>query len=309
MIKEHLKKIIVIGVILIAGIYFFSGSDEPEKKAPTKNTAKTVEHPTLAAVAKGYIEIEGGISNISANLSGIITAVHVNVGDVVTKGQVLATQEDQAERLALKEANNNLENQQAQIELSKIRLTRAERDLARLQPLFEIGAVTSNEFDNASDSVTERGINLQQALFEITRRQNAIEKAEFNLEQRSIKAPVSGRIVAVEARPGVGASTQNISSLFTLIPDADYLIKAKVDGSLSDAIFVGQKATVTSKYDKKTTYDAVVTNVNKFFTAVTSNNSRNTPIQQLEVTLRMIDKSLMIGQEVQVRILKEKAAE
>lgn len=315
MIQEHLKKIIVIAIIAV-GIGYFTLSDETKPMAheasdeAIKPPVKKVTHPTLAAVATGTIDVEGGIGNISANLSGIIKEVFVKEGDQVEIGHVLATQEDAAETIALDEALNSLETQNAQMELHDRQTVTATRDLERIKPLYEIGAITSIEFDRANDRVFDLAINKKIKEANLVRTQNNIKKAQFNLEQRKIKAPMAGRIVTIAATPGAGASTMNVTTLFTIIPNTAYIVKAKVAGSMYKDLYVGQKATVTSDYDKETKYDAVVTRVGQYFPIKKEqSNSRNTQQQQLDVTLSLDDKTLLIGQKVQIRLLRKQPAD
>ena len=51
-----------------------------------------------AAVADGKADVEGGIIQVAARTAGVVSAVYVEEGDAVTKGQVLARQEDDAPR-------------------------------------------------------------------------------------------------------------------------------------------------------------------------------------------------------------------
>jgi multidrug efflux pump subunit AcrA (membrane-fusion protein) len=319
MLKEFSKKRIAIIVVAASLAGFLSGCGagaEPVVTSATdssssKSSSKELSHPTLAAVASGVVDVEGGIGQISASMNGIITSVFVKEGDVVKVGQILAEQENEAEQIALEEALTNLENQYAQMELHVRQTITANREVERITPLYDIGAITTSEFERATDRVLELSIQKKIQEASILKNKNDIKKAKFNLEQRKIKAPASGQIVTVEAAPGTGVSATNVTSLFTLIPDAGYIVKAQVDGSLMKEIFPGQRAELTSVYDKSVIYKATVSRISKYFKNSTNNQSmgRGSAPQQLDVTLNLADKTLLIGQKVQIRFLRQDATD
>ena len=79
------------------------------RRAAASAAARRPRPPPLArgapapyvAIADGKADVEGGIIQVAARTAGVVRAVYVQEGDAVTKGQVLARQEDDAPRLAV----------------------------------------------------------------------------------------------------------------------------------------------------------------------------------------------------------------
>lgn len=312
MIGKHYKKLIVLLVIVGGtGAYLLTRNGPA---LPPNFDMSALQHPTFVAISSGIVDVEGGLSTVSANSDGVIKQVMVKEGDNVEKGQVLAIQEDEAERISLEIAKIRLESQKAQNERLAIKIKTDKRELERITPLFELGAVTRREFDTANDAILQNKVDSKINSATSFSAKVEVKKAQFNLAQKTIRAPLSGRVVSVAARPGIGASTVNVSTLFTIIPDAQRIVRATVDEvSLSD-VYVGQKVHVLSNIDRVTTYDATVSVVSQFFPEALQAGSSVSAMmgggQSIDVILTLADGTpFLIGQKVQVHFLRDNKGE
>jgi RND family efflux transporter MFP subunit len=106
---------------------------------------------------------------LSFRTGGIISRIHVSGGQEVRKGQLLA--------------ELNLQEIQAQVDMSRESFNKAERDLARIQNLF-------------NDSVTTLA-SLQDAQTAMAVAESNLKIGQFNLQFSGIKAPENGKILMV----------------------------------------------------------------------------------------------------------------
>ena len=117
MFKTHRKKIIIFGIIIIAGIGYLW-----YRKAHT--TAVTVSYLTQAASTQTITVAVTGTGQVSASdqvdikpqSSGQITSVKVKQGDQVKAGQVIATLDEQSAANSVTQAKASLEQAQAAYE-------------------------------------------------------------------------------------------------------------------------------------------------------------------------------------------------
>jgi HlyD family secretion protein len=86
---------------------------------------------------------------IAAPFSARVTAVSVAEGDRVTAGQVLARLDDSQLRAQLAQASANYQVTQSSRTQAKISLDNAASTLARIQSLYNEGAVAKSDLDNA----------------------------------------------------------------------------------------------------------------------------------------------------------------
>jgi len=107
----------------------------------------------------------------NANISEKISHLYVEVGDKVTQGQKLATLDEKSPQVAFRQA--------------KLALDDAERELKRMQSLFQQGAVSQQMLEKV-----ELGYKIAEANF------NQVN------ELTQITAPISGTVTHIFFRPG-----------------------------------------------------------------------------------------------------------
>ena len=169
-----MKKTLSILLISIVAI-----SCQPEKKEEVVNKLKKVP-VRIAKVTKQSLlipitsqgKLSAGVeSELSFKVSGIIERIHVNEGQVIKRGQTIAS-------LDMSEIN-------AQVNQAKAAFEKAERDLQRMRNLYKDKVITLEALQNAETS-------LQMA-------ESGLEIAEFNRQYSTIKAPGNGQILKLKA--------------------------------------------------------------------------------------------------------------
>lgn len=124
-------------------------------------------------------------SKIGSQVSGRIEEIEIEVGDHVQKGQTLAI----LDRTLLE---IDLNQKVATLESAKIEFDDAETNFQRMKKLWEkpageVPSISQKRFEDAS-------MRLQQAAVQITQGQEAVKRAEYALNEASIKAPFQGII-------------------------------------------------------------------------------------------------------------------
>jgi len=201
--------------------------------------------PAYAAVARGRIDVEGGLLQIEAPREGRLTAVAVGEGDRVEKGQVLATLDPEPARLQLAAASAALAQATAQRELLAGRIEAARLQVQRLAEAAAAGAPDGQGADAAA-------IALQSLLAEHAAAQAGVamatqkrDGARYELDLHTLHAPLAAEVVRVAAQPGMGVAPA-AGSLFTLLPLTAPVVRAEVSESYIDAVTVGMPALVST---------------------------------------------------------------
>ena len=138
---------------------------------------------------------------IRSSVEAVIETVRVRRGDLVSKGQILATLQSGPERAALALAEERARNQ-GEINLSEARLAIAAKKLQRAEELFKQSFISANardeaeaDFKLASEEVLRAKENQQLAALEARRSREV-------LAMRTIRSPITGVVVEVMRRPG-----------------------------------------------------------------------------------------------------------
>lgn len=224
-------------------------SNDTHKKPQTNNSEQqkavvmTVEAATPIPVevtetldATGIIHAKD-TAEVSGKLTGTtIEKVLVDVGDTVKAGQVLAVLDSQALKDTLIQA-------EADLALSHANLKKAEADLARVEPLLKIDAISRQEVDNY------RTI-LVQTKATITSNEARLNNAKTNLKNTLIVAPVSGIISSKTAEVGL---LVNGSSLFSIIKNGQLEWRAVIDPKDASKLSGGQSAVLALNNDESIT--------------------------------------------------------
>ena len=268
--------------------------------------AATPEAPYVA-VAEGKADVEGGVISVAARTAGIVSAVYANEGDVVTKGQVLARQEDDAQRLAVQTAEANLLQTKAQIGQTDVQLNTAEREYARVEPLAASKIVAGQQVDQDHDAIETADANLAVERAAVAQAAAKVAEARFALEQTIVRAPVDGRIVRRYANPGYGASTLNVTPMFDLEPEAQKIVRAEVAESGVPNVFVGQQVRMSPEDDPSKVYvGRVIRRAYEYGARKLQSDdpSERTDERVVEVVVSAESAPFLIGQRVLVKFMR-----
>lgn len=124
-------------------------------------------------------------SKLGSQVMGKVEKIYVDVGDFVGKEQVLIALDS---KFALIEVSQK----QAASELAQIVFKNAERDLKRMEKLWlrvegDTPTISKKRYEDAEKAYEE-------ALNQVRQSQDALKKAQFNMDETAIKAPYEGVI-------------------------------------------------------------------------------------------------------------------
>ena len=154
-----------------------------EVKAITVEASPTVMYADKVGEVKGSQEVD-----IRSMVSGILLKKHFEDGTMVTKGQLLYSV-DPREFLA------QVASAEAQVASAEANLSRSRQDVERYRPLLADEAIARQVYDNAVAAA-------RQAEAQVTASRAALDQTRLGLEYAQIRAPLSGRIGAVQIFPG-----------------------------------------------------------------------------------------------------------
>lgn len=212
----------------------------PAGKASTATAGKV-------AVARGIIDVEGGLIALAPPVDGSITAAPVKEGATVKKGQLLLSldgallQQEVAMATAdLALANDRLKGSQAQ-------LRELERNATRLSTGASEGVSSNQQADAAKQQLAGVRADVDVAGAQVDMAQHKLEHAKLKLQQMSLSAPEAGTLVGQV--PGLGAFVQAGKPAISLLPARPLQVRAELSAAYADAVQVGMKAAVVPDSD------------------------------------------------------------
>jgi RND family efflux transporter MFP subunit len=229
----------------------------------------------LTQHAKGRIALPDNATwRVGVLAEGRVERVYFNLGDFVTKGQVLARMHSHD----VHEARAAYLNAIAERSRLKSAEALAETNYGRSQRLYALKAESVSQVENANQEY----INAQSATREAD---NNVHREESHLEEIlgiradasakgsedadliPIKAPASGRILQKNVTPGATISTS--TDAFVLGDLSRLWMLASVDAATLSKLHVGQNATVSLPDVPDATYIGRITNLGQEFDPTT----------------------------------------
>jgi HlyD family secretion protein len=263
----------------------------------------TQANAPFVASAKGRVDIEGGLIRLAAQREGVIEQVRVEEGDDVRAGQVLAVLADEPARRAAE--LSRAEARQARVQLAPLqaRLNAARREARRLEPLAVDDTVPRQELDAARDQLRLLDSELAAARAGVAVAERRLAVALQEIEQRTVRAPLDGKIVRRQARPGDGVSVATVTPLFLFAPNAPRIVRAEVEERWLGSIVAGQAAEIVLEADETRTFDGTVLRLGYVVGSRTQSDDPNERIDNrvVECVLSISDGDLLIGQRVIVK--------
>jgi RND family efflux transporter MFP subunit len=294
----------ILVVALLALVLCAGGCGSANDSTVTNKEVVPARAPI--AFAKGRIDIEGGVIRLAGSRDGLVKSVLVEEGDRVKRGQLLAVIDDEQARLALDLAKAESDQARAALPALEVRQRAAEREKDRLAGLLSGQVISQEEYDRVCDQLATAQADLTAAQATVNTAACRVRSAEYELEQRSVRAPLDGLIVRRQARPGDGISTLNVTPLFLFAPESPRIVRAEVEEQFVSVIQPGMVAEVLLEVDESQVFPATVARIGQVFEAKqpTGDPSERLDARTVECVLRLAEQNLRIGQRVLVRFRK-----
>jgi multidrug resistance efflux pump len=278
-------------------------------RSADESTNATAPPAAYAAVARGKVDIEGGLLTLSMPREGTLAKVAVHEGDHVKQGQLLAALDTQPATLAIEAAQAQLEQIQAQLKLIAVKQVGAKQRAQRLAAAVAAGAGDGQSADDAREAAAQLDAEQQSTRAALSMASQKLDEARYELKQRSLLAPFDADVVQVSAQPGASVSPTS-GPLFTLLPQKPRIVRAELNDSFVGVIQPGMPAEVVPDNGRDDTrWSAHVLRIGRVYGPATLEND-----PQVRANARTVEcvlafdeptsdqtKNLRIGQRVMVR--------
>jgi HlyD family secretion protein len=237
---------ITVGALVIAagaGAMIVGGGKEELQEVQTA----TVNRETIVQTvnATGRIQPKTQI-RISADVSAKIIALHVEEGDWVEEGTLLAELDSERYLAAVESAQASVRSAQANAELVRQNMLKAEKDFDRARDVVARKLESQSVLD-ANDAAYQVEIaRFQSALDQVEQAKGTLKQAEDSLAKTRIFAPMSGTISDLDKEQGeMAIGSQFQEDLIMIVADLTEM-EAQVNVDENDIVNVqlGQEAEI-----------------------------------------------------------------
>jgi len=307
-IKQHgfKKRYVIIGILLIAAV--FGGNYVlKQKKVEAQATVKNVKTQKVAigslSTMVDYASKFDPVQEVQVfpKTGGKISSLNVDVGTKVNSGQVLFTLDTaelqaqlhiQQTALATSQANlakTSLASEQT-LNRSQITYNDAKDNYDKTQKLYDGGALSKQDLDNAKTKYDNATIDLKAAQddlataaaeAQVEQVRASVNSVQVQIDNVTVVSPISGIVSAKDVKVGGIASSQ--SGSVTVIDSSSMIAEISVPDIVISKIEVGQKVPVSINAMKDKSVSGVIDMIspnsdskdNSYLVKVKINNSQN----------------------------------
>lgn len=292
MIRSRRIGLVVVVLLMVAGLWGYRSMSNASVAIDPARIA-TVERGDMvrSVVATGKIEPITTVE-VKSKANGIIEALHADVGQVVSPGEILAELDRENLTARLREARANLQAAEAAHTASEAELRRdeieaeapdvefARRNLSRAEQLFEQELLAQEGFAE-SRSTVEQAENHQRALrgqllvsrarvtqaaANVAQAVAAVEQAEEELTNATLRAPIRATVLTRDVEVGSPVSSilnlgANATLVMTLGDIDQVFVRGQVDEADIGQVSLGQSARITTETFRERTFTGRVTQI------------------------------------------------
>jgi len=282
--RIRLLTLATLAAMTVGGGWWFWGREPDGGRSTNPSDASVIRRDFITSVlATGAVQPQVGAEvKVGARISGKVVRLISNIGDNVSKGQIVAELEktDLAAMVAQRQAELELaqaklaavdsllptEIKKAQFDLEESQATYrlAEKILGRAQQLIHQNVTTEDELDQAEErhsvavsrvasarkalELTETRYveDLRQAKAEVARAEAALANVKVQLSYATITVPIDGVIASVSTEEGETVAAGMQAPTFVTVIDLQRLqIDAYVDEVDIGKVEIGQRVAFT----------------------------------------------------------------
>ncbi|WPO47733.1 efflux RND transporter periplasmic adaptor subunit [Pseudomonas sp. S1Bt23] len=213
---RHTRRALLVTLCLIPVVAFAAWQFLPpgrDQLATIQVSRGTIES---SVTALGTLQPRRYV-DVGAQASGQIRKIHVEAGDPVKEGQLLVEIDPATQQAKLDASRFSIENLQAQLQEQRAQNELARQKYQRQQNLAAGGATRDEDVQTARAELkaTQARIDMIQA--QIRQAQASLRSDQAELGYTRIYAPMSGTVVAVDAREGQTLNAQQQTPLILRI--------------------------------------------------------------------------------------------
>ncbi|MDR3271633.1 MAG: efflux RND transporter periplasmic adaptor subunit [Peptococcaceae bacterium] len=283
---------VVIVVAVIAVLYSRSGMIQPEA---AEIKTGSVSRQSVA----GDIKITGVLDTqdravVTPQIAGTLAELYVKEGAQVNKGDIVAVLDQRDLQIALDKAQSAAQSTQSTTEQARINYDSAQADYLRYQELFQTGAISRQQLDQAqakrdlarSQYVAAGGAGADTA-------EQGVAAARSNLEKAALISPMDGVVVACGVV--VGDNVSPSTSVVTIVSAENLVLSGNVPEGVINYLQVGDQAAVELDTQKGVSYAGAIT----FISPVSIPTGQFFPIK---ITMQEASEQLKAGMTVTAMI-------
>jgi len=172
--------------------------------------------------AKQYVDV-------GTQVSGQLKAIHVDIGDTVTKGQLLDEIDPRVYQAQVEAGEAGLNSLRAQLNQQKAEAVLAEQNLKRNQNLIALNAVSQQALQETESQAAVEKAQVNSIIAQMQQTESNLKASRTNLGYTKIYAPMAGTVTTLPTKEGQTLNANQTAPTVLQIANLDTMtVRAQV---------------------------------------------------------------------------------
>jgi macrolide-specific efflux system membrane fusion protein len=230
-VPKNLKKSIsILAVVLIAagGWYWYSSAAQKQEQGTVQPIVVARANIEEVVTSQGKLEAKQYV-DVGTQVSGQLKAIHVDIGDTVTKGQLLAEIDPRVYQAQVEAGEAGLNSLRAQLNQQKAEAVLAEQNLKRNQNLFAVNAVSQQALQETESQAAVENAQVNSIIAQIQQTESNLKASRTNLSYTKIYAPMAGTVTTLPTKEGQTLNANQTAPVVLQVANLDIMtVRAQV---------------------------------------------------------------------------------
>ena len=298
--KKYSKLIMaaLIAVVFVGTFVFLYQKSQPKPVVYSEFTPKVTDISKVTVIT-GKIEPRDEVS-VKPQISGIITHLYKQAGDMVSAGEVIA-------KVKVIPDMGQLSSAEARVRLAGINLKQAQVDFDREESLYRQRLVSEEEYDKQKQALSQAREEMAAAQDALEVVRDGVSKSNANASSTLIRSTISGLILDVPVKVGntvVLSNTFNDGTTIATVANMnDLIFRGNIDETEVGRLVEGMPMKITVGALQDLRFDAVLEYVSP--KAVENNGANQFEVKAAVTAVR--DGKIRSGYSANAEIVLAKA--
>ena len=219
---------LTIAALTAGGWYWYTSSAQSSQGEVVQPI--TVRRGNLEEVvtSQGKLEAKQYV-DVGTQVSGQLKAIHVDIGDTVTKGQLLAEIDPRVYQAQVEAGEAKLNSLRAQLNQQKAEAVLAEQNLKRNQNLIAVNAVSQQALQETESQFAVAKAQVDSIAAQMQETESNLKASRANLSYTKIYAPMAGTVTTLPTKEGQTLNANQTAPTVLQIASLDVMtVRAQV---------------------------------------------------------------------------------
>ena len=199
--RKKLITIVAAAAIAAGGWYWYSSAAQKQSQEIAQPVAVTRGTIQEVVTAQGKLEPQQYV-DVGTQVSGQLKKIHVEIGDTVKQGQLLAEIDPRVYQAQVEAGEARLNSLRAQLNQQKAEAVLAEQNLQRNQNLIAVNAVSRQALQETESQAAVARAQVDSIAAQIQETESNLKASRTNLSFTKIYAPVAGTVTTLPTKEG-----------------------------------------------------------------------------------------------------------